>query len=209
MEDSSDMLRLGMGFTYRPADIVNLAWNPSYVKRNDAMQYITTRSASGQTRYVFGSMNQEVFSFSFRLNITIMPDLSLQYWGQPFVATGQFANFKYVTDPMARQFTDRFNLLSEDQIQLTEGVYYVDENRNGITDYQFNKPDFRFKEFLSNLVIRWEYNPGSSIHLVWSQQRSGADSNGNLHVVDDLGDLFSEKPHHVFLLKFTYRIGVR
>ncbi len=209
MEDSSEMLRLGLRLTYRPADIVNLSLNPSYMERSDAMQYITTSSVGGQSSYVFGSMIQEVVSFSFRLNFTLMPDLSLQYWGQPFVATGQFTNFKYVTDPRAGQFADRFTLLLDDQIQLTEGVYYVDENRDGTIDYQFNKPDFRFKEFLSNLVIRWEYNPGSSIHLVWSQQRSGADSNGDLHFMDDMGDLFSEKPHNIFLLKFTYRIGVR
>ena len=39
-------------------------------------------------------------------------------------------------------------------------------------DYGFDKPDFNVREFLSNLVLRWEYNPGSSVYLVWSQTRS-------------------------------------
>lgn len=34
------------------------------------------------------------------------------------------------------------------------------------------KSDFNVKEFLSNLVMRWEYRPGSTVYLVWSQTRS-------------------------------------
>ena len=33
------------------------------------------------------------------------------------------------------------------------------------------KNDFNVKQFLSNLVVRWEYSPGSTLFLVWSQTR--------------------------------------
>ena len=83
---------------------------------------------------------------------------------------------------------------------------------DGTTDFSFDKIDFNVREFLSNLVVRWEYNPGSSIYLVWSQTRSSYADAGNLDLFNDLGDLFStgdNKPHNVFLIKFSYRFGLK
>ena len=76
-------------------------------------------------------------------------------------------------------------------------------------DYGFDKPDFNVQEFLSNFVIRWEYNPGSSVYLVWSQTRSNSNTSGTMDYSNDMEDLFSEKPHNVFLIKFSYRFGLR
>jgi hypothetical protein len=68
------------------------------------------------------------------------------------------------------------------------------------------------QEFLSNLVVRWEYNPGSSLFLVWSQSRSNNNSTGQMDFLNDLGDLFmskDNKPHNIFLIKFSYRFGLK
>ena len=32
---------------------------------------------------------------------------------------------------------------------------------------------FNFKEFQSNLVFRWEYQPGSTLFVVWNEGRQG------------------------------------
>ena len=44
-------------------------------------------------------------------------------------------------------------------------------NEGGAT-YAFGNPDFDFREFRSNLVARWEFKPGSSLYVVWSQDRT-------------------------------------
>ena len=201
--------RIGAGLTYRPLDNLNMSLSPSYLKNSQSLQYVSRTSHGERPRYILGHIKQEVLSFSFRVNYTILPDLTIQYWGQPFVAAGHYSDFKYVTDPMADSFNDRYALLGPDQITLTDGLYQVDENLDGTVDYQFSKPDFRVQEFLSNLVLRWEYNPGSSIHLVWSQNRSGFAQNGNLQYGNSMDDLFSVEAHNTFLIKVTYRIGVR
>jgi hypothetical protein len=98
------------------------------------------------------------------------------------------------------------------QITFDGNQYNIDENLNGTTDYSFDKTDFNVQEFLSNLVVRWEYNPGSSVYFVWSQTRSSSYSSGNLDVLNDLGNLFNKvdnKPHNVFLIKFSYRFGLK
>jgi hypothetical protein len=115
-------------------------------------------------------------------------------------------------DPKADDYRNRFWTYSNSQIHYDGSKYNVDENVDGKTDYTIENRDFNVKEFLSNLVIRWEYNPGSSVYLVWSQTRSSYSNNGDLKYMDDLVDLFDtgdNHPHNVFLIKFSYRFGLK
>jgi hypothetical protein len=146
------------------------------------------------------------------VNLNLSPNLTFQYWGQPFVATGRYYDHKQITNPVAGTYNDRFLTYSPDQIGSDAEEYFIDENTDGTTDYSFDKSDFNVREFLSNLVVRWEYNPGSSVYLVWSQTRSSSADSGKLDIFNDLGDLFDtgdNKPHNVFLIKFSYRFGLK
>jgi hypothetical protein len=142
---------------------------------------------------------------SLRANYTINPDLTIQYWGQPFVSRGRYSNFKQVTDPLAKNFDDRITPYNDNQISLADNTYSVDENLDGNVDYTFSDPDFSLVQFRSNLVFRWEYIPGSEIFLVWSQDISQS-GNPQGELFENLGDhIFGEKPKNIFLLKVTYR----
>ena len=96
--------------------------------------------------------------------------------------------------------------IGADQISFAEGVYHIDENLDGNTDFSFNDPDFSFIQFRSNLVVRWEYIPGSEISLVCLQDASRS---GDLRdrLLSGLGDTVfgSGKPQNIFLIKATYR----
>jgi hypothetical protein len=66
---------------------------------------------------------------------------------------------------------------------------------------------FNFQQFRSNVVFRWEYRPGSTLFLVWSQGREGsADVEGNQSFGGDLGDLFGRRADDTFLVKVSYWI---
>jgi hypothetical protein len=84
----------------------------------------------------------------------------------------------------------------------------VDENRDHVTDYRVNYPDFNVKEFKSNLVLRWEYRPGSAFYLVWSEGRSGSDPYGDFQFSRDFKSLTDIKPKDILLVKFSYRFGL-
>jgi hypothetical protein len=71
--------------------------------------------------------------------------------------------------------------------------------------YALDNPDFNIKEFKSNFVARWEYVPGSTLYIVWSQGRSRYDSNGEFDISRDMKDMFDIHPHDIFLIKFSYR----
>jgi hypothetical protein len=211
-QKSSYSMYTELGITYKPTNYIVFIVTPAYNKSYSDLQYVTQTEYNGNDRYIFASIDQKTISTSFRINLNLSPNLTFQYWGQPFIATGKYYDHKMILDPVANRYNDRFLIYSPGQINLSDDQYNVDENTDGTTDYSFDKSDFNVQEFLSNLVIRWEYNPGSSVYLVWSQTRSNFNNSGNLDFLNDLGDLFNtedKRPHNVFLIKFSYRFGLR
>ncbi len=201
-----------LDISYKPTNYIVFTLSPGYSKSYSDLQYVTTLDYNGSDKYIFASIDRKTINTSFRINLNLSPNLTFQYWGQPFIATGKFYDHKIILEPMAGKYLDRFSTFSPGQISLMDDEYLVDENMDGVTDYSFDKTDFNVREFLSNLVVRWEYNPGSSLYLVWSQTRGSYNSSGQMDVFNDLGDLFNSgdnKPHNVFLIKFSYRFGLK
>lgn len=193
------------GFTFRPSNAVRLSVYPSYDHNIDKLQYVTQVDTEDDTRYIFAKINQKTLGFSLRLNYTLTPNLTIQFYGQPFISAAKYSNLKRITNPRAEKFADRFHTFTANEIEpnTDEEAYSIDENGDGETDYNFDFPDFNFRQFQSNLVIRWEYQPGSTLYLVWSQGRTGCVSNGDFTYYNNMKDLFSIHPHNVFLIKFN------
>jgi hypothetical protein len=133
--------------------------------------------------------------------------MSIQYYGQPFYFAGDYSKFKTITDPDASDYYDRFHEYTSDEIQLdTENnIYNVDTDGNG-TDFSFDNPDFHFLQYRSNLVYRWEYKPGSTIFLVWSQGRTTDGTNGSFMFNEYSKELRSAPAQNDFLIKISYAI---
>ena len=97
-------------------------------------------------------------------------------------------------------------MFGPDEIALAtrSSLYAVDENHDGVVDYRFERPDFDVRDFNSNLVVRWEYRPGSQIYVVWSQGRNDdAFTPGAFALGRGLREVFRVRPHDVFLIKFS------
>lgn len=201
--------RLNFGVGYRPMKTLNINLMPGISRYRDDLQYVTQVDYQNNKRYVFAHIDRNTINMSVRINYNITPELSIQYWGQPFIATGDYTDFKYITNSKADQLEDRYHQFSSSQISYDaiQEAYYVDDNLDNTPDYNFEKPDFNVKEFLSNLVLRWEYQPGSTIYLVWSQNRSGFVNDGSFNFSRDFESLFNENANNIFLVKFSYRFG--
>ncbi len=197
---------LELGLRYRPINALSISVSPSYSVNKDKLQYIDNIGFNGNTRYLNGTIAQQTLSFSLRINYNINPNFTVQYWGQPFISRGRYSNFKHIDNSLANNFDARFSRYSMNQLSLIDDVYEVDEDLNGTTDFTFDNPDFSFVQFRSNLVLRWEYIPGSEIFLVWSQDVSQS-GNPQEGLFKSLGDnvFGEEKPKNIFLLKATYR----
>lgn len=209
-ENNFSFYNYNVRFRYQPWNALSLSLDTQYEVNPNKTQYVGQVTYGDQTRYITGDIDQKTLYTSFRFNYTINPNLTIQYYGQPFISRGTYSSFNYVNNADARDLQDRIVWLNDDQITLDPDAqaYRVDENRDGQVDYSFSKPDFSFVQFRSNLVLRWEYRPGSEIFLVWSQ--------GVTDLTDPVLGLFDAmdrsilrtKPENTFLLKATYRFSL-
>lgn len=203
-DNGSYSYSMNPSITWRPNDALSLSLRPFYNVNKSELQYIDTIK-NGDDKYFFGRIDQETTGLVLRLNYSITPTLSIQYYGQPFVSAGKYSKIKRITDPRNKSYKSRFHQYENGEISYDDSdeVYTIDEDRNGSVEYELDNPDFNFREFRSNLVIRWEYSPGSTLFVVWSQSRNEYVSDGHFSFRQDMGDLFDVYPHNVFLVKFN------
>ncbi len=190
---------------WRASNHFSLSMGPSFNLNMDKLQYMTTLSFGNETRYIFGKIDQKTLGLVLRFTLNLTPSLTIQYYGQPFISAGKYSEIKRITDPRAERYVDRFHLFSGDEIHFVadSALYHIDENADGAADYSVGSQDFNFKQFRSNLVIRWEYTPGSTLYLVWSQDRTGVSPEGSFAFGPDMKDLFSIHPNNIFLVKIN------
>ncbi len=193
---------------YQPLDALSLNLSTEYEKSPNRTQYVSQQTyapAEFGTRYITGEIDQETLSATLRVNYNINPNLTIQYYAQPFIAKGTYTNFNYVTDSENEDLNKRVAFYNDDQISTIDGGYAVDEDGDSVVDYSFGDPDFNFVQFRSNLVVRWEYIPGSELFLVWSQGIEGlANSDDSLFNAAD-SQILDQQIRNTFLVKWTYR----
>lgn len=199
---------LDLSISFQPADALNISLSGSYSyywRRQD--QFVSNIDYNSTIRTIVSEVKQKTLRFVGRLNYNITPDLTLQYYGQPFITRPRYNNFGYVVNPLAKKYDDRFHSFNQNEISHSNGVYSVDETGDGVVDYSFDKPDFNFVQFRSNFVVRWEYKPGSELFLVWSQGNT-PDAFGDLDtpITKSLfSNAFVDQAKNIFLIKWTYR----
>ena len=176
LQDETDGYTFGLhpSVSVRPSSQLSLSLNPSVSWRHDAAQYVTARydQADGRTRYVFSALDQRTVSLTARMNYTFTPNLTLQLYAQPFVSAGDYNGLMEVVDPRGRTFAGRFQPADEEFASTIPS------------------PDFNFKQFRSNAVLRWEYRPGSTLFVVWSQGREHFAPDGSFRAGRDFRRLF-------------------
>ena len=69
-------------------------------------------------------------------------------------------------------------------------------------------PDFNVRSLRGTAVLRWEYRPGSTAYLVWTQTRDASAAFGNFDFPRDRAALFAAHPDNIFLLKISYWVGL-
>lgn len=213
-EYSTSTLRLGVSpnVTLQASSRLQFNIGPSLQWNERAWQYVSQPRSSTGTHYVFARLSQQTISITTRLNYTFSPDLSLQFYGQPFVSAGSYDRFMEVDAPRASAFADRFRRYGENEIRRLEangfGLYQVDANRDGTADFGFGDPDFNVKSFRSNLVLRWQYRPGSTVFLVWSRDQQSFRNDGSFRLGEDLTDIARIPSTNIFLIKFEHWLGL-
>jgi hypothetical protein len=201
--NSATSYQIQPGISYRPVNNLKIELTADYIENHDKLQYVTTNYDIPGNRYILGTIDQKTFGVTFRIDLNLTPEFSIQYYGSPFVSRGSYSQLKFITDPENKVFGDRFAVYP-DQV-LTGGAYQVYDYLSGPRiDYTIDNPDFNFHEFRSNLVAKWEYRLGSFVYLVWSSERSGYTNASKASIGDSYKQLRSIFPNNIFLIKLNY-----
>lgn len=204
-QNDISFLKFELDLNYQLMPALNFSLSSEFSKRPNKTQYISQKDFLNDRRYILGSIDQETLRTTLRINYSLNPNLSIQYYAQPFISKGRYKDLKYVTNATASRLEDRFQIYDPSQIQFDQDNYYFDDDMDGQTDYNIQNPDFSVVQFNSNLVLRWEYIPGSELFLVWSQGiRTNISTETELIDGFETG-ILDQQLQNIFLVKATYR----
>ena len=174
----------------RLASNIEVTLGPSYRRRMQDAQWVdlVEENINGrvQKHYIYGELESRTLDFTTRADISFTPTLSLQFYLQPFVTIGDYTNFKELVEPKTYRFKP----------------YPLNEDR-----------DFHRRSLRSNAVLRWEFQPGSTLFLVWSQSREAAldsvrEADLEFRPLHRLGSSFTDEGENIFLIKCRYWFGM-
>jgi len=187
----SNNISLSPEIDFKLASRITASLSPSYSRsRNDVQPLGPTTDTSKVTHYLFGHLEQKQLALTMRFTYPFTASMSLQVYAQPFISKGTFSNVRELSaTPRAADYASRYQAY-------------------GDTAYTNNIGGFNFKQFRSNVVYRWEYRPGSTLFVVWSQgRRRFTGFEGTQSFQGDLSDLFNLRPDNSFLVKLSYWIN--
>ena len=205
--------------TWRPTKFFTMRLSGSYNYMLDTWAawggYAPTPDLqTGAEHYIMAELERQTISTTLRVDLTLTPTLSIQFYGSPFVTAGTYSNDKIVNidKAMADKFADRFTPITAEQRDYDQNPGTYDLDGDGITNVDmpgyWGNRDFNYKAFNSNLVVRWEYITGSSIFLVWSRNMSEFLDTGAFSAGQDLRGLFGLEGENIFLLKASYLLNI-
>ena len=170
------------GIEWKPVSSLTLNVGPQFARDVEDAMYVDTYDDPTATetygkRYVFAHLDQKTLSANIRLNWAFTPRVSLQTFVQPLISSGAYSGYKALAVPRSYEF-----------VPVPYG----------------GNPNFNYVSLRGNAVFRWEYRPGSTLYLVWTQERSDNQPQGELNFRPDWARLMNTDTNNIFLVKLSY-----
>ena len=177
---SDERWSAGTSVQWKPGSRLSLSLEPLVERIKTSSQYVDTFDDALATgtyghRYVFADLDQTNVSASVRLNWIFTPRMSLEVYMQPLLSSGRYSGYK----ELARSRSYDFNRYPDPQPTQDPDEIILDPDGAGpAASQQIDDPNFSLASLRGNAVLRWEYLPGSTLFLVWTQNRSDTETIG-------------------------------
>ena len=207
-EDGGWFVDVSGGLSVRPVPRWQFSIEPGFRRARQTQQYVDTIPRSGPEtygeRYVFAFIDRSTISTQFRLNFTFKPDLTLEVYAEPFTASGNFYNHGELHTPRTRDVR-RYGEDGTVVEELPDGSFRV---HDGPDTFVIGNDDFNVVSFRSNVVLRWEWRPGSTIFVVWQQDRFSEETTDDGVGGGDLFRSFGASGNNFFVVKASFWIPI-
>ena len=203
---------LGGELATRLGDRISVSLQPGYQREEQPRQYVTAvagtagaRTTYG-TRYVFARIDRVTVSAQVRASYFFTPDLSLELYAEPFAASGRYYDYGELAAPRTNELSP-YGQGDIDMVRGTDGRWRVTDGSTG-DEFTIPDPDFHTLSFRSNLVLRWEFTPGSTLYLVWQRNVWGDGEFGRPARVGDLWETVGESGENFLAVKVSYWLPI-
>ena len=196
------------GLAMNLGDRLELSFNPGYYSELTPRQFVRTVEGGGEEtfgrRYIFSNLRLSHTSIQVRLNYAVTPDLTLELYTEPFIASGEFSRFGELAQAGGSELISYDGRIEEDTVGKSYTV------TDGGETFTISNPDFTSRSFRSNAVLRWEWLPGSTLYLVWQQNRSNYQRETNISKVNPSSwlDTLGDAGDNFLALKLSYWLPV-
>ena len=216
--------RVSLFLLARPGSRWQVSVAPRWQHAVNPRQYVTAvdggTAATYGIRYVFASVDQTTLSMQLRLNYSFSPTLTLEVYAEPFASSGAYAEYGQLTAAGAPTL-QTYGTGNTSIVQEPDGNYTVTDGNSGQV-FALPNNNFNVLSYRSNAVLRWEYRPGSTLFLIWQQNRNSFCSGGydsGICYQEDVeagsgirpGDLLETRTvpgDNVFVIKATYWLSL-
>ncbi|MCP4550155.1 MAG: carbohydrate binding family 9 domain-containing protein [bacterium] len=202
---------LGLDLTWRPSSSLKISAYPHYSRNLSTMRYFTAVADAGMPetydkRYIFSDLDYRQFSLSTRIDWTFSPRLTLQAFFRPLIGVGDYRDFKWLERAGTADFA-HYGQSGESTSEYdadSDEITLDPDGASGATESTtISNPDFNSKSLQVNMVLRWEYQPGSAFYLVWTQDRMNYSNPGDFDLGRDLDNLIEAPGDNIFMAKVT------
>ncbi len=215
---------VGIGLNARPGSRWQFSVAPSWQHSVNPRQYVATvdggTAATYGGRYVFASVDQTTLSMQLRLNYSFTPLLTLEVYAEPFAASGAYSRYGQLSSAGSTALLE-YGTGNTSITEDPDGNYTVTDGNSGQV-FTLENNDFNVLSYRSNVVLRWEWRPGSALFLIWQQNRNSfcaAGYDSGICYQDDVapgsdvrpGDLWSTRTapgDNTLVFKATYWFSV-
>ena len=178
----------------------------------DTDQYITTisdplASKTFGARYVFSDISSSSRGLTFEASMIQSPQLSFQFFLQPELGYYDYEGLKEFLYP------GKYDFMYYDDDQITEfdsETLEIDSDGSdgAAIPFLLSKDyirGFNFISLRSNFILKWEFRPGSSLFLVWQQQRDHYEvTDVELKLDAGMDKLLGAESVNTFMVKMAY-----
>jgi hypothetical protein len=188
------------------ADELQSAVKPTNVRHRVFALAFATSSLLYLHRYVFAFIERSTLSARFRVNYAFTPNFTVEAYAEPFAASGRFYDHGELPAPRSR--TLRTYGAPGTGTTITKDTAGVSTVTDGAVSFKIPALDFNQLSFRSNLVLRWEWLPGSTAYLIWQQSRQDRTPTGQLINASDVWNSTQVPGDNFFVMKVSYWLGV-
>ena len=208
-DDGFRQRRLSTLLSVRPRPRWQVSAEPYYEKVTEPQQYVSTlaggRPDTFGSRYVFAFIDRSTIATQFRLGLTVKPDMNLDVYAEPFAASGRYYDYGELAAPSSRERL-RYGTAGTSLTVNPDGSQTV--AADGAT-FNLRNRDFNTLSFRSNVVLRWEWRPGSTLCVVWQQSRSGPEMRGDYVGAGDMFRSLRATGTNYFIVKTSFWLPIR